>query len=343
MSWFRRLNLIAVIWCFVVVVFGAYVRLSNAGLGCPDWPGCYGQVAVPEAPHEVTQAEQAFPQRPVEAPKAWKEMIHRYLVGGLSLLILAMLAMGIADRGRTLPLPMTLAVVAVILVQIVFGALTVTLKVHPLVVTTHLLLGLTTLSLLWLQLLMVWRSPTIEVPLSPKVVPITRRTERRPAGVKPLAAFALVILSAQIFLGGWTSTNYAAPSCPDFPTCQGRWWPQTDFAQAFKLSRGFDINYEYGVLDNIGRLTIHLVHRCGAALVGLLLSAIAVYLLRSSSLRWRRFGVGLLAAVLLQITLGISLVLSHFRLWLGDAHNAGAAILLLTVVALNFFAWQDRS
>ena len=144
MSWFRRLNLLAVCWCFLVVVFGAYVRLSNAGLGCPDWPGCYGQVAVPEAPHEVAQAEEAFPQRPVEAPKAWKEMIHRYLVGGLSLLILTMLGMGVHDRGRELPLRLTLAIVGVILVQIVFGALTVTLKVHPLVVTTHLLLGLTT-------------------------------------------------------------------------------------------------------------------------------------------------------------------------------------------------------
>lgn len=343
MSWFRRLNLIAVVWCFVVVVFGAYVRLSNAGLGCPDWPGCYGQVAVPEAPHEVAQAEQAFPQRPVEAPKAWKEMIHRYLVGGLSLLILAMLALGLMDRGRSLPLPMTLAIVGVILVQIVFGALTVTLKVHPLVVTTHLLLGLTTLSLLWLQWLMVSRGEIAAAAPSPKVVTLTTRLSRKPAGVKSLAAFALVILGAQIFLGGWTSTNYAAPSCPDFPKCQGQWLPQTDFAQAFKLSRGFDINYEYGVLDNIGRLTIHFAHRCGAAIVGLLLSALAIYLLRIPVVTWRRFGAALLAAVLLQITIGISLVLSHFRLWLGDAHNAGAAILLLTVIALNFHAWRDGS
>ena len=158
-----------------------------------------------------------------------------------------------------------------------------------------------------------------------------------------LASLALVLLCAQIFLGGWTSTNYAAPSCPDFPKCQGQWWPQTDFPEAFTLSRGFDINYEYGVLDNVGRLTIHLAHRCGAAVVGTLLAGLAIYLLLSGQALWRRLGAALLAAVALQITLGISLVLSHFRLWLGDAHNAGAAILLLTVIALNFFAWRERS
>jgi cytochrome c oxidase assembly protein subunit 15 len=347
MSWFRRINLVALILCFIVVVFGAYVRLSNAGLGCPDWPGCYGQITVPAAPHEVAQAQESFPQRPVEAPKAWKEMIHRYLATTLGTLLVVLAALAWTGRGPDGARALTLGLVGTVCVQGALGALTVLWQVNPLTVTGHLLVGLTTLALLW----WLWLHSTRAARLAGQRELHNEREawgslqraalNASPAGLRLLAPLALLLLGAQIFLGGWTSTNYAAAACPDFPTCQGSLWPKTDFEQAFTLWRGLGINYEYGVLDNAGRVTIHLMHRCGAAIVGIVLGGLALYLLLAGRTpQWRRLGAVLAAALVLQITIGVSLVLLHFPLWLGDAHNAGAAILLLTVLALNFFAWR---
>ena len=328
---FRRINLLALVLCFVVVVFGAYVRLSNAGLGCPDWPGCYGHVTVTAAADEpATDVARDFPSRPVvEAPKAWKEMTHRYLVGVLTSLIVCLVVLAWLDRSRHAPRRLVLALPAVVLVQIVFGALTVTMKLNPLVVTTHLFLGLTTLALLW----WLWLRGIAEAP----AVPVTPGAGR----MRGLAALALLVVIGQIFLGGWTSSNYAALACPDFPACLGSFAPQTGLAQAFGVWHGTGANYEYGILDGAARATIHLLHRYGALLVSLVLGGLAIFLLTTArTVLWRRMGWALLGALLLQVGIGISIVELHLPLWLADAHNAGAALLLLTVVALNFFAWR---
>lgn len=326
---FHRLNLLTLVLTFCLVVLGAYVRLSNAGLGCPDWPGCYGHIGVPDAQHEVAAAEAAYPERPVEAPKAWKEMVHRYLAGVVGLLIGALAVLAWRDRSRTLPRQLALAVVGVVLVQIVFGALTVTLKVKPIIVTTHLMLGLTTLSLLWWMWLSTRRAAASAPPAA--------------ALLKPLSLAALLLLCGQIFLGGWTSTNYAALACPDFPACHDSYLPKGDLGEAFKLWRGLGIDYEFGVLDTASRATIHLVHRYGALVLSLMLVTVAGYLLSLRRAPYTALGLALLAALALQLAIGIGLILKQLPLWLADAHNAGAAVLLLAVLALNHTVWRGGS
>lgn len=326
---FHRLNLLTLVLTFCLVVLGAYVRLSNAGLGCPDWPGCYGHIGVPDAQHEVVAAEAAYPERPVEAPKAWKEMVHRYLAGVVGLLIGALAVLAWRDPSRTLPRRLALAVVGVVLVQIVFGALTVTLKVKPIIVTTHLMLGLTTLSLLWWMWLSTRRTAASAPPAA--------------ALLKPLSLAALLLLCGQIFLGGWTSTNYAALACPDFPACHDSYLPKGDLGEAFKLWRGLGIDYEFGVLDTATRATIHLVHRYGALVLSLMLVSVAGYLLSLRRAPYTSLGLTLLAALALQVAIGVGLIHLHLPLWLADAHNAGAAVLLLAVLTLNHTVWRNGS
>ncbi len=323
---FNRLNLLTLVLTFVLIVLGAYVRLSNAGLGCPDWPGCYGHIGVPDATHEVAAAEAAYPERPVEAPKAWKEMVHRYLAGIVGLLIGGLALLAWRDRSRALPRVLSLATVAVVMVQIVFGALTVTLKVKPIIVTTHLMLGLTTLSLLWWMWLGTRGTSATTLP--------------KAGLLKPLSIAALALLCGQIFLGGWTSTNYAALACPDFPACHDSYLPKGDLGEAFKLWRGLGIDYEFGVLDTAARASIHLVHRYGALALSLVLIAVAGYLLSLRRSPFTQLGVALLAALALQVAIGVGLIHLQLPLWLADAHNAGAALLLLAVLALNHAVWR---
>lgn len=322
---FRRLLAVALVLCLCVVVFGAYVRLSDAGLGCPDWPGCYGHLTIPQADHEVARAEEKFPERPVEAPKAWKEMIHRYLASILGLLIVALAVMASLDRTRQLPRLLPWLLVGLVTFQGTLGMWTVTLLLKPLVVTAHLLGGMSTLALLWL----LWLRVQPRDSATPPAIPRLRR----------YAAAALLLVATQIFLGGWTSTNYAALACPDFPTCHGQWWPEMDADEAFTLWRGLGINYEYGVLDNRARVTIHFVHRIGALVVTAALLWLGYLLLRQADVRWKIQGGALLAALATQIVIGISVVVQQLPLWLASAHNAGAAVLLLVVVMLNHRAW----
>jgi len=348
MLWFRRLNLVALILCFVVIVFGAYVRLSDAGLGCPDWPGCYGHLTVPEASHDVARAQQSFPQRPVQAHKAWKEMIHRYLASTLGFLILTLAAWSRVSRDARLPRRLPLALLGLVMFQGLLGMWTVTWQLKPLAVCGHLLGGMTLASLLlWQWLLLGERPAEPEVEEAPSRL---ARNERQawaqmqepeampvmalPAFLPWLAGLALTLLAVQIFLGGWTSSNYAALACPDLPTCQGQWLPQTDVKEAFTLWRGLGINYEYGVLDNRARVTIHFAHRVGALVVTLVLSLLALLLVLRP--QQKRLGQALLAALALQVAIGLSIVKLQLPLLLADMHNAGAAILLLTLVTVNY-------
>lgn len=323
-----RYALTVTLLALLVIVLGAYVRLSDAGLGCPDWPGCYGKLIAPTSESQIASANSVYPGRPVEVHKAWKEMAHRYLAGTLGLAILCLAILSVrpgkaAGEPRLLPWLLVL----IVALQAALGMWTVTLLVKPAIVTSHLLGGFITAALLWILTLRLY-GPTLG-----------RYVIHRPTRLLLFARIGLVILLLQITLGGWTSTNYAAIGCSEFPTCHsGLWWPGMDFAQAFTLWHGTGINYEYGILSAEARTAIHLVHRLGALVTALYLLSLAALLYRSGRaaitqrLAW---AIGLL--LLLQLGLGITNVLGHLPLPVAVAHNGVAALLLLTLLTLN---WQ---
>ena len=305
LAWFRRVALAGAILAAAVVVLGAWVRLTDAGLGCPDWPGCYG--------HSYSQAAH-------DVGKAWHEMVHRYFAGTLVLVITSLMLWAVAFRkDPDQPRAPVVLLFVIVLFQAALGALTVTRLLKPLIVTGHLLGGLTTLGILcWLALTPEQREPTAR--------------ERR---LLPLGLLAFAVLVLQIALGGWTSTNYAAVACPDFPTCQQSWWPRMDFRDAFVLWRGLDVDYTGGVLANPARVAIHVTHRFGAAFAGTVLLLVGLLTAFTGSSSRLRLAGGLVAgAVLLQICIGISMVRFGMPLALATMHNAGAALLVICVVAL---------
>jgi cytochrome c oxidase assembly protein subunit 15 len=306
---------------FVVIVLGAYVRLSDAGLGCPDWPGCYGQLTWPVQPGEVQQANEAFPERPVESAKAWKEMIHRYLAGALVLLVLAINVVVWKSRQSRRIRGLSGLLLALILFQAVLGMWTVTLKLLPIVVMGHLLGGLATFSLLlWLT----WSSRE----------PAAARAGGGYSKYRPMILTGLVVLVLQLALGGWTSANYSALACPDLPTCQGQFWPQADYAEGFTLWREIGVDYEGGVLDLQGRVAIHMAHRIGALVTLVLLGLLSIRLIRSIDARQDGLVLGVL--LLGQITLGIQNVALQLPLVNAAAHNGVGALLLASMLWLMF-------
>ncbi len=325
---FRRLCLLGTVLAFCVIVLGAYVRLSHAGLGCPDWPGCYGHLTAGHAAANQDAVNAAYPERPIEYAKALKEMLHRYLASTLGLVILAIAAVAWMNRrNRQQPLRLPLLAVALVVFQGMLGMWTVTLLLKPVIVTAHLVGGLVTMSLLWWMALSSGRRSR----------PVAERSLRR------WAAVGLVVLGLQIFLGGWVSSNYAAVACPDFPTCQRSYWPDMDFRDAFVLWRGLGIDYEGGVLDHPARVAIHFTHRLGAIVTALVLGVLAWKAARTSaSPRVRLAGIALGAALVLQWLVGPIMVLETFPLPLATAHNAIAAVLVLCVVALLRFLHPTR-
>ncbi|HKJ95755.1 MAG TPA: COX15/CtaA family protein [Gammaproteobacteria bacterium] len=325
--WFFRISLLATVLAFGVVSLGAFVRLSNAGLGCPDWPGCYGHIGVPEASQAVARANAAYPGRPVVAAKGWKEMIHRYFAGTLGLLIAAAAALAWRNRRRTgQPVGVPLFLVLMVIVQAALGMWTVTWKLKPVVVMGHLLGGLTVLSLLWWQTLRAGRL-------------LPRLTLPRVAGLKAALAIGLIVVVCQIALGGWTSSNYAAVACNEFPTCtNGAYWPaDADFASGFTLWHRIGPDYEYGQhLSHQAKEAIHLTHRLGALVTTVFVVALALVLWRAVPGTASNVAAVVLAVVLtLQVVLGISNVVFNLPLPVAVAHNAGAALLLLVFVTLN--------
>jgi cytochrome c oxidase assembly protein subunit 15 len=301
MSLHRSATMVAVVLAFIVVVVGAYVRLSDAGLGCPDWPFCYGK----PVPAEIADHH--------ALAKAWKEMGHRYLAGTLvSLTIALAIAAWIVRRGRAL----AASLVLVILAQAALGAWTVTLLLKPAIVTAHLIGGMTTLSLLaWLALAQWPHKPAPDL-----------------RSLRLSAAVALAAVAVQIVLGGWVSANYAALACPDLPRCPGA----MDFANAFHIVRELGQTADGQLLSFDALRAIHWTHRLFAnvALLTVLYAAVRAW-------RVERRLAGLLAAlVLLQFSLGVANVAFSLPLPLAVAHNAGAALLLVTLVVLNFFAFR---
>ncbi len=322
-----------------MVVLGAYVRLNDAGLGCPDWPGCYGHLsplgaAADSGSHSVAAAVAQQSGRPLALGKAWREMLHRYAAGTLVLLILILAVCAVAwRRERLVPLGLALAIPVVVIAQALFGMLTVTWRLKPIIVTTHLLLGLTTLSLLWWLLLALLRKPGLR--RKRFSLPELDLPGPRLRAARSLAAIGLIVLIVQIALGGWTSSNYAALACPDLPVCQGRWWPPANFHAGFSLARNLSQDQERGFAQP-ALVAIQLAHRAGAALLTTALLAAVTAALRAHVRRGALAAtLAVLAALALQIAIGINMVLRGFPLDFATAHNAGAALLLLATLALN--------
>ena len=326
MSLYRPLVLCSVVLTFLVIVVGAYVRLEDAGLGCPDWPGCYGQLlGVPDEVHEVARAEQAFPGKSVDAGRAWKEMFHRYLAGMLGLLIAAIAV--IAWRRRAaIGRPPWLASALVLLVafQATLGMWTVTMLLQPAIVTLHLLGGMAIFALLlWLAL------REINPPAAPAAAA---------RALRPWAAAGVAVLVAQIALGGWVSTNYAALACTDIPTCHGEWLPAMDFGHAYHVLRDLGVTASGAPLSHEALTAIHWSHRLGAVVTLVCVGFLALWALRIP--RLRAVGAALLVLLLAQAGLGIANVLLRLPLVLAAAHNAGAALLLAALVMLNFIVFR---
>lgn len=366
---FHRIAWLAVALTLCVVVFGAFVRLSDAGLSCPDWPTCYGKATWPTQDHEINAANASY-ERVVEVSKAWREQFHRHIAALLGLLVLALAllaarkrALGVASVlvasglvALSIPIYMgvgmaanhtlsvALVVVAelillvqalrwsnvdsarlatfalmVIIFQAVLGMWTVIWLVKPVIVMAHLMGGLLTLSLLtWLA----WRT-----------TPGSALVQAEAPRLRRLLWIGLGLLLAQIALGGWTSANYAALACgTDFPTCLGQWWPQQDYREAFVLWRGIGVDYEGGVLDGPARAAIQMSHRMLAILVVGHLLVVGIRMLRTPGLVF--WGSVLLVLLTAQVALGISNVVLGLPLWVATAHNAGAALLLFTLVGL---------
>ncbi|HIE91245.1 MAG: COX15/CtaA family protein [Methylophilaceae bacterium] len=317
---FKRLAYIATVLTLLVVVLGAYVRLSDAGLGCPDWPGCYGTLTVPQSAEALADAHAIYPDSPVEHAKAWKEMVHRYLAGILGLLVLALFVQAWRERGSINVTPwLPTALIGIVGFQAMLGMWTVTMLLKPAIVTMHLMGGMTTLAILTWITHRHWGTSPTNFLLS--------------SSMRCFVRFALLILVVQIFLGGWTSTNYAALACTDFPTCHGEWVPSMDFANAFHWFRELGENLDGQPLSLAAYVAIQWIHRVGALITFLYVGLLGLTLLRQKQLR----GLASIMLVLLvvQIGLGIANLLLYLPTVLAVAHNMVAALLLMTVVMIN--------
>jgi len=328
MNGYRRLVFICAYLTFLVVVVGAYVRLSDAGLGCPDWPGCYGELTPGQAHSHIRDAVevQGGAHGPVSLAKAWKEMGHRYLAGTLGVLILAVAFIAWLLRRRLRQSPWLAAIIVVVVaVQATLGKWTVTMLLKPAIVTGHLIGGMSMLALLvWLAL----RQTTF--PPSENSVAVK--------SMRPLAVLGFVALCAQIVLGGWVSTNYAALACPDLPLCRGALVPPMDFANAFHMVRELGMTVEGALVSNDALTAIHWVHRMFALIVVVILGPLArrlVLIPDTQALGWLL--AGLLGA---QFLMGLSNVAFSLPLPLAVAHNAGAAALLALAVVINYVSFH---
>jgi cytochrome c oxidase assembly protein subunit 15 len=320
----RQLVLISILLAIVVVSLGAYARLTHAGLGCPDWPGCYGMIDVPVSAEQLDKAKQAFPDQVVDPEKAWNEMIHRYFAGSLGLLILAIAFLSFRNRRQGTPLRLPLLILVIVIFQAALGMWTVTMKLMPIVVMGHLLGGFTTLCLLFLLYLR----------LNPY------RLATGDFSVKKYGRYGLigiVILTAQIALGGWTSSNYAALTCTELPICQSGWAERLTFEDSFDLIPPEKETYEFGHLDHNERLTIHVVHRIGAIVTFLYLAWLALMVfIKSQTVFFKKLSALLAILLVTQISLGISNIWFSLPLGVAVGHNVVAAFLMLSLIMLTY-------
>lgn len=325
MMWINRLVSFAIGLTMVVIVLGAYTRLTDAGLGCPDWPGCYGFMHVPQE-HHADIAASRFPERPLEPHKARNEMVHRYFAGTLGLVIAAIFLLNIVQHRRLQLLPTVLLLL--VMFQAALGMWTVTLNLFPVVVMGHLLGGFTLLTLLWLYRQQLRQSD--------------RDCAGAPTRLRMLGNLACLMLVGQIGLGGWTSANYAAMACVELPLCHAGWTQQLNFSEAFDLHLGHD-NYEFGVMSKEARQTIHISHRVGALLTVCTVGAFAILLWRfgrslnmAAARVLQRQAQWVLLLLLLQFVLGVLNIWWLLPLPNAVAHNFVAANLLAATVLARF-------
>jgi len=314
----RALTLLTLFLTFDLIVFGAFTRLTDSGLGCPDWPGCYSAASPVGAHEHIEAAQTAMPTGPVSHGKAWIEMVHRYLASGVGLLILVMTVLSWRLKrhaGQAAPSPwLPTLTLAWVCVQGAFGALTVTMKLFPAIVTLHLLFGL------GLLMLLAWQREAFE----PQPI-------RAPGTLRAAVIVVLLLALLQVALGGWVSTNYAVLACDEFPTCHGgQWWPHLDFAQGFQLWRELGQRADGGYLGFEALAAIHMAHRIGAGIVFTAILSLA-WALRTLAPAWTRW---LLVAAGWQLATGLSNVVLHWPILAALGHTGGAAVLLALLITL---------
>ena len=327
----KKLTMAAIVLVVGVIGLGAFTRLADAGLGCPDWPGCYGFVGIPLKAETIEKANQAFPDQPYELAKAWPEMVHRYFAGALGLVVFALFIIAMKRRQYSdACVKLSTGLLILITFQAALGAWTVTEKLHPVVVMGHLLGGFATFSLLAVLTLRL-HQPNINI--APEVI----RSKR-------LISIGIIAVVIQIALGGWTSANYAALACTDLPICFAGWYEHTDFAEGFTLWGHNAETYQYGVLSNEAKIAVHAAHRIGAIVVTAILLSILFILFRKSRTKTvKTFSIALLVLLVLQITLGVVNVTMNLPLLNAVAHNLVAAFLLVTLVGLRALIWVNET
>jgi len=322
----RNLSFFGAIFTLVVISIGAWVRLTYAGLGCPDWPGCYGLLSTPDTVSEIAKAKALYPDAIIDSGKAWREMLHRYLAGilGLYVFFISFLTLKYAKHVN-IYLPIFL--VLLIIVQSLLGMFTVTELVKPTIVTMHLLFGMATASLLLWNGLNIYTNKIIYN--------------------KPINVYILICtlaLIVQIIIGGWTSTNYASLACTDFPKCAQEWWPSDmNFTKAFTVINLPDVNYEINQIDYKSKLAIHFTHRLGALILTFLFIGLFFYLFKiQNSVILKKIGMIVLVFFVGQILLGISNVLFSLPITIAVMHTVNACILLMSMIILLFYSTYNQ-
>ncbi len=322
----RKFVFATLLLALVVIVLGAYTRLTDAGLGCPDWPGCYGHFTVPSTEEHIEAAEQAFPERPVEKHKAWNEMIHRYFASTLGFCILIIFIISFIKRSYHRPVKLPFFLLCLVMFQGALGMWTVTLNLMPVVVMGHLLGGFSVLTCLYILYL---RLSDYRIPGG----------DTRVTRFAKFTALGIAILVGQIALGGWTSANYASVACTELPICEGSWYKNMDVIGAFTITEAN--NYEFGTHDYQERMTMHVLHRFGAIITFIYLSWLALRIYTNASSQLIKKQSTLLVLVLgLQVILGVSNVVFSLPLAVAVAHNAVAALLLLVLVKLCYTLYR---
>ena len=333
--WLKRLSVLAVLLACGVIALGAYTRLKDAGLGCPDWPGCYGHLVIPKSAEAIDNANAAFPHRPLESHKAWPEMIHRYFASTLGLVILCILFLSFKARkaNPSIPIKISLALAILVVFQGLLGMWTVTLGLFPTVVMAHLLGGFTTLCLLFLFAVRLhWPPPQLN-----------GRTAKPNIALR-FGILGIFILAFQIALGGWTAANYAATICSELPVCQSGWQQHVNFDDAFQFwGHGVD-DYEFAThLGADAKITIHVAHRIGAMITTLYLGSLFFWLLIRDGTApiIKKATLVALSILALQVCLGITNVVMDLPLLVAVAHNGVAAILMLSLIFLNLNLYRS--
>ena len=320
----QKMSFFGALFTLVVIGVGAWVRLTDAGLGCPDWPGCYGLLSTPDSPDELSYAKNLYPDANIDVSKAFGEMLHRYVAGilGLYVFLISYLSIKYVKHVSN-ALPVILVIL--IIVQSIMGMLTVTELVKPTIVTTHLLLGMLTATLLCLNGLQLNEGYEVKLYDKPLVIFII---------------LCIISLLVQIILGGWTSTNYASLACTDFPRCLNQWWPSNmDFNKGFTILNLPDINYEGGVLEYNAKVAIHFSHRLSAVFLSVLYIGLFSYIFFFQNNKYiKKIGMACLLIFLIQIFLGIANVVYSLPISIAVLHTANAALLLASMVVLLFYS-----